>query len=167
MFIEFNFKNVQQLNRCNKIEYKKHEQYNLFIGRHNSFSLLQSRKKRQVDPSDPYPVDEEFATPWQFVQASDGRIVDVGFASTDTDEEAQNFKRAITSAFQSQFNTRGSRAETTDVTGRHTASFRYGHFSKMIAKLKKPWLRERQFIVAAEEYTVRPSIKLVVFPKGC
>ncbi|XP_014670336.1 PREDICTED: uncharacterized protein LOC106811282 [Priapulus caudatus] len=96
----------------------------LASGRFSS-PFVSARRKRQIDPSDPYPVDEQFQDPWKFVQGNDGTILEVRFMSSDTDEEARNFKRALTSAFQSQFNPQASQKETTDITGKHFATFSF------------------------------------------
>lgn len=67
--------------------------------------------------------DKMFETPFEFVQLSDGTIVEVRFSDRETDDTVKNFKRHIADAFATQLDTKKHQIKEQSSIGEHLTKY--------------------------------------------
>lgn len=84
------------------------------------------RSKRQAGKRhSKYQYDEMFATPFEFVQTADGKVLEILFAEKETDETVKNFKKHLADAFATKVRPTSEKMHENSPIGEHLTKYEY------------------------------------------
>lgn len=85
------------------------------------------RSKRQSGRKDPrkYQYDDMFMTPFEFIQTSDGKVLEIMFAEREKDETVKNFKKHIADAFATKVRPTSDKVIESSPIGEHLTKYEY------------------------------------------